>query len=829
MEEILFTGARSRGEIPRLATVVLDLIAKTEKYLLISNSRLTYCNKQDNLPLVSYSWFKVSKMQVTEDTIDLLFGNFRVYFESEKTPQIQNILLDILPRILRPTELISFGYFESPEDRPAPTPISAMLRLTERAKLNNSQISKQTFDLISEILTYSIDCVDFSKFDNQREAMQVFFDILPLCPTVTTIQTYNTDNIDVYDLLSTLVCESSFLESIEVEGPITKHYDSFLRHLSRNKDIPLHGLTFSKTSLNETNLRSLAKCMTDKYICSISLKNAISKSIYPCFYNIFLPIVGKQLTVLNLEGMPDMDIDLIVRSLSYIEALSFANCQMDIIEIFKSLSSAKLESLRLLNVSGNKFNYSTQSLPCLPHSVTCLQMQDVKWEDNSMVFLFTSLSSIFSQTIRLDLSRADASQSEFQRLFNAIRPMEIKRLSCLIWDENPVASRFFNFLAKNTQIDYLSLSGCFSESDGDMVKHLEPIILKSTSLKSLVIKGTEYKYMGANICSILRNLQQSKTIEYVDLSDSRCRDRGIIEARGLFTADTPIAFLNIDGAFPRSPKSLFDFCWKAAGNKRSIAVSFPYKDLKHLHSSGLISDSELYRVTSLFKHPQPTLNEEVSPFELPFEIYREENQPLFPRFLKPTQPSPDGMRTVDMANTSEGDATRTELTIEVGDDGIRLVPVESNVQLKKGKKSKSEENLMTLEEPAKDENHPVKKKRKRIMRKKISLPQPPQSDASTDHSQKSGSQKQSGASTGKKRKKNSSTASSNANEKVEKTSDVGTKKKKIRKVRKSTASQETNQWAFPIPNTFDDVFKKIFHDAEKKNQIDDLLDQVHKL
>ena len=301
MEDIIISGAKSRGEVPRYVTPVYDLIAKDDKYLLISNSRLTYINKKDNLPIVSYSWFKSSKMQVTEDTVDLLFGTFRVYFETEKVPQIQTILLDIIPRILRPTELISFGYFESPDERPPPTPNSALLRLTEKAKLNNTQISKNTLDKITEILTYSTEHVDFSKFENQIEGMQLLFDILPLCSSVTSIKTYSTDKIDVFDLLSTLVCESCYLENIEIDGPITKHYDSFLRHLSRNKEIPLQGLSFSNTNLNETNLRSLAKCLSDKYICSIAFRNAFLENTYPSFYNNFLPTIGKQLTVLNLS------------------------------------------------------------------------------------------------------------------------------------------------------------------------------------------------------------------------------------------------------------------------------------------------------------------------------------------------------------------------------------------------------------------------------------------------------------------------------------------------------------------------------------------------
>ena len=887
LEKTLFQAARERGEIPRFAAKVTDLSTKDIKWVLITNTRFSYCRKTDGYILMSYSWFMLTKMNMTEDTLQFDFNNIRVNFESEQIQDIYKTLSDILPRILRPTELISLGYFVSSDDRAPSTPISALMRVTEKAKLRSTKISQQTLKNFTNMILYADEYVDLTHFDNPNEAIPIFFDILPLCPEILGIKVKDDDSYDIYSILSSAVCEDGFLEYIDIDSPVTKHFDGFLRHLSRNKELPISGLSFRNSKMNETNLRSLLKCLSDKYICSVGFHNAILPEHMSTFYNTFLSSMKTKLTVLSLDDTPNIDLSNILLDMPVLEVLSLENCGLDINLALSAFAKKELPSLKGLNLSRNRCIVKSTRALRLPPSLTTLMMHDVEWGDNRLVEFFKSVKYGFKNGFRLDLSKASASIDEWHRLFSDIKKLSIQGFQSLIWDENPVSPLFFSFLKSNPNLDYLSLSGCIGENDVDMMKQFCRCI-DSSKLTSLVLRGTPEKSIGQLIKLLVKTLSSSQTIEYVDLSHSKSHDRGIYELKKLLTAETPLRFLSFDECEPRDPRYLFEFLYKAAGNEREIAISFPIKDLTELHSSNMISSDELEWAMNLYRLPQPTMNEKPTPFEEPFEIYIDHGNVIqFPLYLKPTNPSPDGLKTEDMANTNVFSEDRTELTLEMDGDNVNLVPLPKIPQkVIKGRNSLPREpsqdsiELKTMDLQTNEEQH-----RKRIRRRKQVLPLPPddfrltadqtqdgensasktneqeheksshtmetkESSASQEHATQESNQQ----STARRRKRkvrkadsSPSTVVSAQSKQMEsappiapsivssdiaaaQTTTTSASQKRVRtkkrKVTKHKPSQNDPNWAFPIQFNYDETKRKIFITADRENDIDNLIDLI---
>ena len=687
-------NAKNHKENPRFSAEVNDLLNKENRVLLITDTFFHYCNIRDGSFHLSHSWLTLTKMSMTEDTMLLDFSNNRVLFETDKISNIFSILSDIIPRLLRPTELVSLGYFTQPEDRAPPTPNSVFLRISEKSKLMKRELSRETIDEFYDMIAFGEEYVDLSDFSYQDEAVPTFFDVLPLLPSILSVSIKSLKKVDVYTLMSAVVCESGFLEHIEIDAPVSRHYHSFLRHLAKNKDLPIYGLSFKNSNFSENNIKSLVRTMSDRYICSIGFHRCFNSESYNAFYSIFLPQMCNKLTVLNLDTTENIDL---VKLMSFkyqaLELLSLEKCNIDISAVFNIFSSIDLKEcfpmLKGINLSKNASINSISNALKVPPLLTTLMLSGIKWENNTLLQLIKLISSQFKTELRLDLSDASASDEEWQSIFTEIQSLNIQPIKSLIWDQNPVSMRFINFLSKNPQIEFLSMSGCFTEDDLDLINNLGEYLIVS-NISSLVIRGTEEKYMGEILSDLLMYLCKMPKLEYLDICDSNARDKAIPHIAKLIDADTPLSFLNFDGLNPKSPKLIFNLLHKAAGNKRAIAISFPVEDLRYLLRNRKITRDQYEWVSNLYKLPQPTMNEKATSLELPFEIYRENWKPKFPFYLKPLNPSPDGIRTEDMVNTDVFSEERTEMTVSVTEGGnAELVPLTKDPEEKKTINSKN--------------------------------------------------------------------------------------------------------------------------------------------
>lgn len=757
MEKEFFALARKQGENPRFFVHAIDLEGKSKKYVLITDQSFWFARKIDHVKHSIYCWLLLTKLYKTEDTISMIFGKNQIKFETDKVDEIFEVLWDILPRIFRPTELISLGYFTDPDERPPPTSNSVMIRLNLRQKLLGKEYSSQTIQRIQEILEYSEEYIDLNSFSNKSEAFPVFFHLLPLCYNILSIKITSSESIDAYKVLRDVITEPSNLEHMEIVGPSTHHFDSFLRKLTQNKNIPIAGLTFTNSNFSEKNILSIIKCFTDKYLCSVGFHNAISSSSIDSLYSAFFPKFCNKLTVLSLDHTKNLNLSKLNFEFTNLEMISLKECDLEIYEILKAINREHFVKLRGLDVSYNKCTKAADGLYDLPPTLITIVAAGIKWPESKLVEFF-KIITINDLQKRIDLSAIEASEEDMTKLYNFMKEKQFPQLKALIWDENYINSDFFVFLNQNPQIEFLSLNYCFSEKDQKYVDSLCKFI-SSSNVHAISIQGDEKNHIGELIIPIINSACLSKTLEHINLEGSYCGDKGLFAAQKILISDTPICSLNLEGSHPKYPQSLFFFLYKAAGGERGIAVSFPLDDINELFEKKQVTKGQVDWIKTLYKHQQSTVKETMSPLEFPFEIYRENWKPYFPLYLKPVGPSPDGVKTEDMFNTDFLSDERTQLTISVDGDEIKLIPIQKEKESSPVIKPQKSEDIKILEtadlpkEKPKSKSSNVKKvvsKKKKVVKRKRESSSKEKSSSNNSQNKGSSSNKGSEISTSEK-------------------------------------------------------------------------------
>lgn len=846
MEEKLFSSAKARDLSPRLCCLCSYLDTDEKRFVLLTDSGLEVYSEDGEETMSSYSWFDVTRIYFGQNMFSINFRNEQVKFKSDGINQINNILADILPRILKPTELLALGHYINDIERAHPTPISALLRLHEKIKAKKLRASESTIRRFENILRFGVTCIDFSLFERPDEAIPLFFDIMPLCTEVTSIKVHHIKEFDVWQALARGVNGQGYIEHIYVDAPCTRNFGSFLRYLNKSSDLPISGLTFCNTKLTDNNLRVLSKCLIDKKIRSLGFVDALQYDSMPFFYNnIMNNTIGYNLRFLCLDRTNHVNLEFVTEKVPSLEMLSAAYCSLDINDIFSMLSTREMPSLVSINLSGNICTKKIAESYSLPRNLSCVVLEDVKWSDQRFVEFFRYSSFAFVHSLRLAVSRAVASGDEWNRVFSELNILKISHLNALIWDSNPINDLFFNFLSRNTTIDYLSMNNCLPNNNVVILSKFTKYISQNKTLKSLIIRGGSDNFLGNNFIEVCDALVRSESIEHLDISNNSICDNGLVNLRAFESESSKVKLLCFDGSDPRDPKYLFDLLYNFAGNKKEMVVSFPLNDLTMLLDMNIIDKGQFDWICDRYQHPQPTINEIPSTFELPFEIYVEPERIIFPLYLRSTSTPESYNRTEDAQ--AYGSQARTEYTVLTNGDEVRLIPKQHTKRPKRLfelSRYNNEYDEESVEVNAPDS--PIKRARSsmeplfiidqanmgKIRRKSdefidTMLPKSPRKKR-LSFDLRFASPNAIGTTRISFEQSALQTARSPA-------TDLAKKKKRRRSVLRESKNLDIKplileekdlDWSFPIIDRFNEQIKHVFSDAERANDLDSLLENI---
>ena len=667
------SGAQSRGEKLKLILKVKEATNsyfKHDVFISISNTHFDVYQIGGSLSVKAYSWFILKKIYLKENTLFLEFNDQKISFIYPEMEQVYDLILDILPRILKSNELLFAGILPT-NSQPKPNPNSALLRLKQKIKYSNNPSQKSSIQYITDALTYTPYEIDLSRLKDAKITIPLFIDILPLLLDIQSI-VINTDaskmpyfmsnqqqssalpfdiakeqrNFDIFATINDFVQNTGNVEHIEIQNlnspnqnpNISQSFEKFMRGLEKSQSSNISCLSFTNSELTEQNLSSILGYMKEKRCSSLSLVNSLPQKLLSFFYFNFItdPSVSN-LIELRIEDTQGLNLHALLPAIENISILSLSGCFLDINRTLVKLSKITFPNLTALNLSNNLCFEQISNAIVLPNTLTTLMVDSIEWKDTCLISFFQMLKDNFKRGLRLSMSNSKASESEWKNAYsfmlNSFESPEFFR--SLVWDNNILNEQFFDFLKTQKKIEYLSLNYCFNDKDSfPLINKLADFLNKSQSLRSLSIRGDEDKYIGSSlniIIECLRTRENAKPLDYLDISNSKSSDAGIELIKTLMQSKNSPHLLIIDGAEPIKTKTLLDFLDFALEVAKDVCISFPKNDLDYLARLKRINETQYTAIKEKFKIPEG--KDKRNEFEAPFSIFMEHKNPNFPKYV----------------------------------------------------------------------------------------------------------------------------------------------------------------------------------------------------
>jgi len=637
MIDQFLNSARARGQNVRIIKNAKEKSSNTRSkdvIVLVSDTHFEILENGSLGPIWSFLWIHINKIGFKSDEILVQFGKVSFELMGVEMGHVYMNICDILPRLLTNYELIECGFSNSFGNSPPPTPISIMSRLREKAKFNNERISASFLRNFEEILVFCRSHVYIGDFIESSASLQMFSELLPMCNSIKSltipVSKITPSNIDVIMSLF----KSNHLEHASFEGSIAKNPS--LVSMIKSKLLPKSvGVSFINSELSSTNLPDIVDLVTEKELYCLNFSNAFHSSMKSKIYSdLFGKSIGSMLIVLSLDNTTDINLKSLFESIPAIRHLSLSNCGLELSSVFQHISKSNLLELSSINLSKNKFSFPIDTNYNLNIPLVSMILNEVFWNEETMVAFFTWFFMRSSCENRLSVSNANASRKEWEKLFLLIQNTSFKSMNSLIWSGNPVVSIFFRFLIQNVNLYYLDLSGCLNENEKEKITSLSLFLSSAKSLHSFVFRGNQTSYLGKSIVQVLKSIEENQIMEFLDLSNNKCGSHGLAYIKTFISNIKGMKSVVIDGTFPDSTGVFLSLYRYICQSKCTIAVSYPHEDICHLTKSRLLSMDELNEIKNgLMILPDQQCQYLKSPFDIPCYIHMEEGHSLFPTFL----------------------------------------------------------------------------------------------------------------------------------------------------------------------------------------------------
>lgn len=630
-------------------------IWKRERVLIITDLAVAIFKKGGTKPKVIHYWQSILFAGLQNDEIQLRFKSGFLQIKSPEFSIIFGTIGDILMRTLTKDERENIGLNQYPLTEVSPTSCSIWARLRNQIQLNKIPITEESRNTLNTLLVESKSILDFGDYPDLPKIYPLIIDMLKINRQIHTIIIPEIPKIDPFNLASWIVSEKVYISNIIFKCGMTENFFKFIEAL---KESPANiiGLYFEKCLLTQKHLDSILEASIQKIGC-LGFDSCIETNSLDYFYSTFLRSnISETLTVLNLNNTKNININALLTSMPYLSILSIANCDLEVGSILRAIFEAPLLRIHAINFNGNRSTFPVDEFRFLPSSLSSISADNITWSEGTLIpFMRLALKS-FKSGVKLSLRSADATTDEWVHVFNFLCQAQFTSLQSLIWDNNPVPQKFFEFLRLNKGLDYLSLSGCFNKVYEEPINSLINYLSRGPHLKYFYAKGFPERnaILGPYISKVCTALKSCQQLELIDISNNQGGVEGFSTMNQILESQQRRVIIT-DGAEPESADPFIAFSNLALG-AINIRYSFPEKDIELIKQRGVVASEQIEFFLQQFKRsPHASVHRQGqirspphSVFEDPFIIFKYVEENTFPTlFTKAT------LTDIRMLNTTQ--------------------------------------------------------------------------------------------------------------------------------------------------------------------------------
>lgn len=574
-------------------------VSKGSRVLIITESTLFVYHKKSKKQQCALSYLDLNEISCKNTRLTLDFGDNFAKIDSQNVQKVLKKLKLAISHFLTEAELEKFE-IDKPETQ-ASFPI--LMRLHKFLEIRDVHLDHSTISLFHKAILYQYPRLAVP--EGNPEAVRVFLRILPLCTFLVEV---HFPEFEFTDQELEWLIQCTHLKYVAFTGTVDFTILEFL------KTINLCTCSFSKSDMSTEDLDAIKEvpCVANGF------HRAFNFTTFQYFTSTYLP--ARHIAVLNMDSTPNLNVRLLLQSLSEVVLLSMASCNLEVSNTIHDLELFELKKLGYLNLSGNRCNLKVRDDVKLPPSLFNLTVANVQWGDNCLLSFFAMVFNNFPNGVRLSVSEAEATHAEWDQVASLFGTIEETRFVSLSWTRNPITPQFLQLLQRSPSIEHLSVTRCFSYLEWKTILRFAKCLRNLSNLKYFCLRGAKTHFVGPYLYLILAALRRCP-VEIVDIRNSGCGDSCMDRLKHFIMDHPTLKIIDFEGVVPTNHEKFASFLHEIH-NKPGFKFSYPENDINKITDENLASSIKGLLVLDPDNHVGK-----------PFHVYKFIEEPIFPRVL----------------------------------------------------------------------------------------------------------------------------------------------------------------------------------------------------
>lgn len=576
------------------------LITDTYFYVLIQNEDKLRALCQIGWPFLK----KIVMPEKTSFTVFDQFGNYKI--QSPDSPLIVSKIINYLKSFLYQDELpkiqVDSSFITQTKTNQLPQ-ISRFMYLTNKLNLKMpiKLIKRYEEDLEKNQL------IDFASYPSSSSYLDLLIDSITVGPSLTSLSIPAGLKKSNWRLVEKILKYNSKLSYIVFYDKIDSSFFKLAEDIS---SYSIESVKFCDSQFRNEHAQILLTFLKNAKVHNLAFLNK-SKNSNACdssFLNRMASVGDlSQISTLSLENFQKIGAQNLFKNFKGLKNIKIlndednegTNFEEDISTIINSIPLASI--LESIEIKCGKAISKIDTDMTISKTLNSITLSQIQWEQNTFIDAWVFFSRHQpNMNLKLDFSGAtppDRIWSDFFEILPQYKPSKkLSKITDLRFESNPIKLQFILFLKRLPNLQKLSIAGSLSQDNPSLIEQFGQFVSSSSTLKELNVSGNEYGVLRTSIIPLLKEMQNNKSIEVLDVSNNNFGEQGLRALKELLLSSKSIRWINFSGNKVDSSDALVSFFDSMEERNLPLKFEFPMEDIKFLKKKSKIRSSTILKL-----------------------------------------------------------------------------------------------------------------------------------------------------------------------------------------------------------------------------------------